>query len=426
MNEKMEDRQVSILFSDISGFSKLEPQQLANFVNAVMGEIASLLQGRNALVTNTWGDAVFLVFSTAAEAADCALRLRDVVKNTDWRRRNVFADLRMRIALHNAHVTIIEDPITRRPNAFGEHVTQAARLEPVGIPNEILVTDNFKTALDATRDRRFVLETIGPIMLAKDWGLTNVHRLRWQGEQPLEHSVIDSLLKKKSDESTMSLMPHADSLLKNQRTAADVQKVLDHIDKNMFGKGVIQRNWLIRAKYDTSRIAQEGIVVENLYWSFELINLTDSIVDYPFTLLGVSELELNPREIKVFRVEEDGTQTKILSEDEELKRNGLMGTREREITLPPFCRYKLDLQYSQGWPVNPQKPVVHNTFYPRRISFGNRLEIDAPEADALSVSVGGAVLKSNDFGNEHRYDIPSPLLQHQAIEFLLRFRVSSV
>src|ERR1700738_3204090 len=107
MNEKMEDRQVSILFSDISGFSKLEPQQLANFVNAVMGEIASLLQGRNALVTNTWGDAVFLVFSTAAEAADCALRLRDVVKNTDWRRRNVFADLRMRIALHNAHVTII-------------------------------------------------------------------------------------------------------------------------------------------------------------------------------------------------------------------------------------------------------------------------------------------------------------------------------
>src|SRR5436309_536351 len=122
----MEERQVAVLFSDVSGFTALEGREIGVFVERVMGAAARLVGDRRPLVSNTWGDAIFLVFATAQEAVECAFALRDEIRNRDWKREGIHKRLAMRIALHNAHVTLVDDPITRRGNAYGPQVSKTA------------------------------------------------------------------------------------------------------------------------------------------------------------------------------------------------------------------------------------------------------------------------------------------------------------
>ena len=178
--------QVAILFADASGFSSLTPSQLNTFASQVMGPLADIVKRYSPQVQNTWGDALFLIFNTAKEAAECALSLRDKIQDTDWEDLGIPGGVQMRFALHNAHATIVTDPFTNRPNAYGEHINRTARLEPVAMANEIFATSEFKVALDAFNQQRlFAWDSVGTIPLAKGWPAAEVYRLRRPKEQPL-------------------------------------------------------------------------------------------------------------------------------------------------------------------------------------------------------------------------------------------------
>lgn len=107
----MKPEQASILFADFAGFSRLLPAELSIFVTKVMPLVGRAFDYRRALVTNTWGDGIFLVFKMADVAADCALRLRDEVAGRDWTLEGIQNDLGLRVALHNANVLINKDPL---------------------------------------------------------------------------------------------------------------------------------------------------------------------------------------------------------------------------------------------------------------------------------------------------------------------------
>jgi class 3 adenylate cyclase len=223
--KKTIDQQVSIVFADIHGFSKLSPHQLSKFVTATLKPLARIIEKHKPLVRNTWGDAVFLVFLTANSAAECVLEMRDHMRNTDWSQEGL-QKIGMRFALHNAHATRITDPITGRPNAFGEHINHTARLEPVVLVDEIFATEQFKVSLDSYKSPRYQWDAIGKTSFAKDWGEHLVYRLRRANEMALDVSRVVELSKAPSK--LEALMPITAQAL-GAHNSAELSSLLKHM-----------------------------------------------------------------------------------------------------------------------------------------------------------------------------------------------------
>lgn len=138
------------LFADFVGFSKFSDASLLHFVQVVMAELATLVDDAvdglgEVLATNTWGDGLFIVFSTPAAAAAAALSLCNWLQCHAER----FAELGFtqplaaRFALHAGPSTRLTDPFTGRPTYYGGHVSEAARLEPATPANTVYTTEAF-------------------------------------------------------------------------------------------------------------------------------------------------------------------------------------------------------------------------------------------------------------------------------------------
>lgn len=62
---------------------------------------------------NTWGDAVYFVFSSVPDAGSFALLLSDLVTRIAWWKLGLPKSLSIRISLHAAPVHPVIDPITQ-------------------------------------------------------------------------------------------------------------------------------------------------------------------------------------------------------------------------------------------------------------------------------------------------------------------------
>jgi class 3 adenylate cyclase len=414
--------QVAILFSDISGFSAMPPALLPHFVSQVMHSLAEEVSHFKPKVKNTWGDAIFLVFATAQEAANCALKLRDVFRNTDWTERGMPSDLKMRFALHNAYATILEDPLTGLQNAYGQHINQAARLEPVGVPNEIFATHEFKVALETHPSTLFAFDEVGKMALAKDWGETMVYRLRRSTDQSLSAQQLLSL--RRSGMSLEQLMPMAAAIVKRDKgKPSEAIDLLKYADGVLLRGSIFRRDWKIELWYDTALLGSEEIVIERLEWSYELVNIGLNSVTYPLQLISAPDLEGQGGFKSMNKLLDDGSELSVLPSALVASNNAeAFAQRRQDIELESRGRYRLEMRYEQKWPVNRKHPTVHNCFAPRETTFGvNRLEINAT-VKKLGVLFGMANIQPTHHGADRfSFNIPSPIVQHQAIELLLEF-----
>ena len=176
----IEARIVGLLFADAAGFSKLAEDQIPNFIERYMGEIGRLLAGfpDKPLLTNTWGDGLYLVFAGVHEAGAFALQLSEVMRNVDWTMHGLPATLGIRIAVHAGPAYAVIDPVTGRPNYLGAHVSFAARIEPV-TPAGVVYGSGAFAALAKSHDvRGFTCAYVGPTPLAKGAGTTPMYVLQ--------------------------------------------------------------------------------------------------------------------------------------------------------------------------------------------------------------------------------------------------------
>ncbi len=128
---------VSILFSDIEGFSKIQDDHLILEIDNINDEIKNyILNDKNHFYHNTWGDAFFICSYDPVDMANIALDIRDKFKNTNWKRLGFQENLKIRIGLHTEKVNIIFDN-NKIKNVTGYHITSAARIEPIVEPNHI-------------------------------------------------------------------------------------------------------------------------------------------------------------------------------------------------------------------------------------------------------------------------------------------------
>jgi class 3 adenylate cyclase len=171
----------AILFSDISGYSKMTEPQLQQFMSHIIPDLAKLIDNyrEKFFEINTWGDAIIVASQDPYQLARFALELRDFFRNRNWVANHLPAELRSRIALHAGVVFLGEDPIRKLDKGIiGTEVNLAARLEPVIIPGDIWCTEEFKKLIRIENDQTLVFDDLGERALAKNFGSTRAYRLR--------------------------------------------------------------------------------------------------------------------------------------------------------------------------------------------------------------------------------------------------------
>ena len=168
-----------MLMGDVRGFSKLTDDQLPAFTDVVLGSFARTLARYPGEVdyTNTWGDALFAVFTRPTVAAHCALDLQEVMGALDLAGRGLPADLSFRLSGHVGPVFPVTDPVLQRPSFMGSHVSRTARIEPVTPPGAVYVTEPFAAALELSGDGTVGCDYVGHLPAAKDYGRLRMYRI---------------------------------------------------------------------------------------------------------------------------------------------------------------------------------------------------------------------------------------------------------
>ncbi len=174
----------SLLFADITGFSRLPEQYTPKFVEIFLGTSKALLDALDhpPVAANTLGDGLFLVFDLPSHAAAFAVRLQQALRAVDWPAMGMAKETAARIGLHTGPVLRTFDPIMARPTFYGTHVNRTARLEPIVRPGHIFVTEAFAASLGAEEDERYRCSYIGAMPLAKHFGEARIYRLESSAE----------------------------------------------------------------------------------------------------------------------------------------------------------------------------------------------------------------------------------------------------
>ena len=170
----------TLLFADVHRFSDIPEARLPAFFSDYVAGLAETIRDAGAAVLdrNTWGDAIHLVLSDIAVAADLALALQEraavLRARGGWRQD-------LRIGLHHGPVFRAWDPIRNAPTYIGTQVSRAARVEPVVPPGAVYVTEPFAAILALEGGERFEAEYAGLVTLPKNYGKHRLYRLarRW-------------------------------------------------------------------------------------------------------------------------------------------------------------------------------------------------------------------------------------------------------
>ena len=170
----------AMLFADTVHFSHLSESQIPAYLDHFLGSIAEVLEttSHQPLLKNTWGDALYLVFSGVQEAGGFALELCERIGSRDWTLEGLPESLGLRVALHVGPVWTCPDPVTGHPNCFGSHVSWAARMEPVTPPGLVYVSQAFAALAMAQGVRDFAFDYVGQVPLPKGFGTYPTYHLR--------------------------------------------------------------------------------------------------------------------------------------------------------------------------------------------------------------------------------------------------------
>lgn len=163
---------VSLLFADAKGFSRLTDHEIPLFVEHFLGSVAAEIDSSpvEPILTNTWGDGLYMVFPTVRDAGLFALALCDRLERIDWASRGFNKPLSLRIGLHAGPAYACIDPVTGRLNYLGGHVSRAARIEPITPPGHVYASGAFAALARAERICEFVCAYVGQMPFAKGYG----------------------------------------------------------------------------------------------------------------------------------------------------------------------------------------------------------------------------------------------------------------
>lgn len=177
---QLQRRHAALIFADMTGFSRLQDNELPAYWNKVMPEVARVLArySPHVLLQSTWGDALYLVVDTAQPAAAVALEIGATVTRLRSGLPGALASINLRLSIHYAPVYMGWDPVTLGRIYYGSHVSLAARIEPVTPPGDIYVSEALAAQLFLEGAEGFDLTYAGEVELAKRFGKHRMFNLR--------------------------------------------------------------------------------------------------------------------------------------------------------------------------------------------------------------------------------------------------------
>jgi tetratricopeptide (TPR) repeat protein len=168
------------LFADLAGFSKLTEREVQAFVHHGLGLVGRLRTRHERAITvaNTWGDGLFIVFKTLEAAVSFSQDLLKEWASDAWPRALLPEHAQWRISLHAGGLHHAEDPVARRPSAFGKPLVRAARMEPITPPGSAYLSLEFAALMMAADLPGYALDYAGELSLVKQAGQFPIFRLR--------------------------------------------------------------------------------------------------------------------------------------------------------------------------------------------------------------------------------------------------------
>ncbi|MBF0157908.1 MAG: adenylate/guanylate cyclase domain-containing protein [Magnetococcales bacterium] len=183
----------TMLFADIVGFSKLKEEDLPGLWRFLATIHEQLLQ-QCAIpdLVESWGDALYVVQSSASDMLRYAFALQQGFSACHPADFGLPYPLQLRIGLHAGPVYTGVHPLTGREMIYGSHVSRTARIEPVTVPGQIYASQQFVALLtmeeSAPQHRQLSLGQsyppwyfctyLGVQNLAKNYGSQPVYHLR--------------------------------------------------------------------------------------------------------------------------------------------------------------------------------------------------------------------------------------------------------
>lgn len=176
---KDETKIMALFFADAVNFSKLRDEDFPLFTREFWGLAQDILNNGdfNPVMENTWGDALYLVFPKLENAGLFALKLTQMIKETDWQAKGFPAQLNLRVALHAGPVFATDNPVTQRLDYVGASVCRAARIEPVTPPGYVFATREFAAFAAAENVHSFSCTYVGQMPMAKNFGTFPTYRV---------------------------------------------------------------------------------------------------------------------------------------------------------------------------------------------------------------------------------------------------------
>ncbi|GAB5533938.1 MAG: hypothetical protein Rubg2KO_01870 [Rubricoccaceae bacterium] len=150
-----ETREVSVLMSDLSGFSQaaaqLEPQRVVELLNVYLGAMTDVVDEYGGAIDEFIGDAVLVIFGApiarpdhAQRAVACAIAMQRKMDevNAELATRDL-TPTRMTVAVNTGEVVVgnIGSPKRAKYGVVGTPVNMTSRIQTLAAPGEVLISD---------------------------------------------------------------------------------------------------------------------------------------------------------------------------------------------------------------------------------------------------------------------------------------------
>lgn len=151
-----EEREVTILMSDLRGFTalaaRLTPQEVIEFLNLYLESMMEVISRYEGTIAEIIGDAIFVIFGApvacddhAAKAVACGLAMQLAMDDVNRRlTARGAAELEMGIGIHTGRVIVGNIGSLRRTKyaAVGSNVNLAGRIESFTTGGQILISES--------------------------------------------------------------------------------------------------------------------------------------------------------------------------------------------------------------------------------------------------------------------------------------------
>jgi adenylate cyclase len=215
-----EKRQVTMLLSDLRGFTslsgRLAPEQVVAILNRYLGTMVEVILQYHGTIDEFVGDAIFVIFGApvwheddAQRAVACAVAMQLAMRTVnEENRRAGLPEVEMGIGVHTGEVVVgnIGSPKRTKYGVVGSHVNFTSRLQSYTIGGQVLISEATRREVEplVKISKQMEVEAKGiaePITLYELRGLGGVHNLflpEWEEtllplrqEVPLQYTVIE-------------------------------------------------------------------------------------------------------------------------------------------------------------------------------------------------------------------------------------------